>query len=788
MSDNLKQLYRKSSNGSYPKIFPLAFVQGIKDYRNDKELLNYIDEINHFSVNYNENPETTRCQIDAFIRKKGLYITYYNTDTNENITEYFKGNQSDVSDDTIWGNSDNWELVPDKSYIESHAVIPNKSVNMNKLADDVIQAIGDSGLSADEEDLTDRNSILKFKDKEYNAEEASGLGYKILRKNWVEDKNILTQDMISDENTIYEIRYDFDLNGEEITIPEECVLKFNGGSLNNGTLIGNNTQIITNNIHIFTNINIDGIWFCSKISSAWFTDEEEENVLRNVIALSRDDIYNEITIENGEHLVSTEYSSQIGGGIAPKSNTHLILIGDIKIKPNNHRAYYIIDVRGKESICISGNGKIIGDKDEHTGDSGEWGHGINIVDNCKNIEINGLHIEKCWGDAIYVSDTQFIKINNCELAYCRRQGISITDNVSNVVIQNNYIHNIAGTDPQAGIDIEPNEDSYATEISVIGNKIEDCRSGVIANTFFASSTVDNVIIQNNWVKNTIVVGIRFYGDVYNENNIYRGICIIEGNHIINANSGRFLQVIFSKEVIVNNNTFDTINADVVDPIYFYFVNTLKFTNNTLLNSAYFGRMNDYPMIITGNHLCTGALSTGPKEHIVSKNIFDIVLPDRVSSFIGGIVEDNTIIIKNSVIPVSNPLQTYLKVFCRNIVKLPNLSTLTTDKGYLFYNLYDGVSIIMDNIFISPFHYGIISNINSPCAYDLRNIRILDNNDSRTFVNNSKYYSTPQLVCATSERDTYLLQKKVGAMYFDTTIGKPVFWNGTNYVDAIGNVI
>lgn len=49
MSDNTKQLYRKSSDGSYPKIFPLAFVQGIKDKRNQKELISYINSINHFA-------------------------------------------------------------------------------------------------------------------------------------------------------------------------------------------------------------------------------------------------------------------------------------------------------------------------------------------------------------------------------------------------------------------------------------------------------------------------------------------------------------------------------------------------------------------------------------------------------------------------------------------------------------------------------------------------------------------------------------------------------------------
>ena len=37
-------------------------------------------------------------------------------------------------------------------------------------------------------------------------------------------------------NTIYEIRYDFNLNGKVLRLPKGCVLKINGGSINNGKL------------------------------------------------------------------------------------------------------------------------------------------------------------------------------------------------------------------------------------------------------------------------------------------------------------------------------------------------------------------------------------------------------------------------------------------------------------------------------------------------------------------------------------------------------------------------
>lgn len=89
---------------------------------------------------------------------------------------------------------------------------------------------------ADEEDITAESGNLKLKDRAYDEENFSGKGYVILRKNIQEGKNILTQEMINQANTVYEIRYDFDLNGANITIPENCVIKFNGGSINNGNI------------------------------------------------------------------------------------------------------------------------------------------------------------------------------------------------------------------------------------------------------------------------------------------------------------------------------------------------------------------------------------------------------------------------------------------------------------------------------------------------------------------------------------------------------------------------
>lgn len=88
--------------------------------------------------------------------------------------------------------------------------------------------------AADEEDLTSENNLLKLKDRP----SLNGMGYVILRKN----KTFAEQ--VTMANTIYEVRYDYDLNGASVSLPNNCYLKFNGGKIVNGTIAGdilNNT-------------------------------------------------------------------------------------------------------------------------------------------------------------------------------------------------------------------------------------------------------------------------------------------------------------------------------------------------------------------------------------------------------------------------------------------------------------------------------------------------------------------------------------------------------------------
>lgn len=134
--------------------------------------------------------------------------------------------------------------------------------------------------NADNEDLEafvdpeTSNGVMKLKDRLYAPGTFSGKGYKILRRNIVTEgrsnSNILTQEMINQINTVYDIRYDFDLNGSEIIVPEGCILKFSGGIIRNGIIIGNNTAIKSSIYHIFSNVSLKGLFSNYYYYPQWF--------------------------------------------------------------------------------------------------------------------------------------------------------------------------------------------------------------------------------------------------------------------------------------------------------------------------------------------------------------------------------------------------------------------------------------------------------------------------------------------------------------------------------------
>ena len=83
-------------------------------------------------------------------------------------------------------------------------------------------------------------------------------------------RNLITAAMINQPNTLYEIRYDFDLDGKTIEVPEGCTLKFEGGSLGNGTVKGNETFVQASLFYILKTIVLTGTFTNSFFNVEWF--------------------------------------------------------------------------------------------------------------------------------------------------------------------------------------------------------------------------------------------------------------------------------------------------------------------------------------------------------------------------------------------------------------------------------------------------------------------------------------------------------------------------------------
>lgn len=192
-------------------------------------------------------------------------------------------------------------------------------IALDKFQSDLDDAQSRMFYTPDNEDLWTKNTLLQFSDREYNLDRFSGKGYVILRKNIVcntntkVSNNILTQDMINKDNTIYEIRYDFDLDGNTITIPENCVLLFKEGTISNGTVILKNTRVQPNGYDVtqWIKANISGNY---KAGQSRFDESSKQpqwwDGTKWIVVSSKDEITNVINQKLEDYYTSEEIDNK----------------------------------------------------------------------------------------------------------------------------------------------------------------------------------------------------------------------------------------------------------------------------------------------------------------------------------------------------------------------------------------------------------------------------------------------------------------------------------------------
>lgn len=88
--------------------------------------------------------------------------------------------------------------------------------------------------------------------------------------------NLFDSSLCAEQNTQYIVQYDYDLNGGKITLPKGSVLKFEGGTIGNGsafnaTILGDDATIDANLTQVFSpNVTLSGTWRNETFHPEWF--------------------------------------------------------------------------------------------------------------------------------------------------------------------------------------------------------------------------------------------------------------------------------------------------------------------------------------------------------------------------------------------------------------------------------------------------------------------------------------------------------------------------------------
>ena len=164
-------------------------------------------------------------------------------------------------------------------------------------------------------------------------------------------------------------------------------------------------------------------------------------------------------------------------------------------------------LEGLEDVRISGYGAEIRMRKPDYQDlqrysRSEWRHGIAVLD-CRDVVVEGVTVRASGGDGLYIGTTRpdgfcsNVVVRDCVFDDNHRQGISVIS-VEKLLVEHCILSNTSGTDPEAGIDFEPNKPTQ---------RLVEC---VVRDTLALNN---RQLGFHGWLKNvtasTLPVSIRF---------------------------------------------------------------------------------------------------------------------------------------------------------------------------------------------------------------------------------------------------------------------------------------
>ena len=214
-----------------------------------------------------------------------------------------------------------------------------------------------------------------------------------------------------------------------------------------------------------------------------------------------------VFVPDGTYMINAVGPKQV----SLKSATTLKLSAGATLKaiPNAEKAYSILTISAVSDVAVVG-GTLLGDRDEHQGSAGEWGMGIMVMEGAERITIDRVTSRKMWGDGFYVGSGKHVTFCSVVADRNRRQGLSITQ-AHDVTVTDSVFSNTRGTDPSAGIDLEPDRpDQTITRVLIRRSKfLRNAGPGVLIAAQKRAQNVSDVVISNNYFQGTPPIKIKY---------------------------------------------------------------------------------------------------------------------------------------------------------------------------------------------------------------------------------------------------------------------------------------
>lgn len=581
----------------------------------------------------------------------------------------------------------------------------------------------------DNEDLVAEENVLKFANKSYDVLTFSGIGRVFLRKNIVNGNNVLTQEMINLPNTRYIIQYDYDLNNQTITMQDGCVLDFQGGSLQNGEIVGVNTCIDSSINRIFYNITLNGSYNIPEIFPQWFGANgdgvtDDTDAITNAINTGI-----RVRLFKGKYKISSPLIIKDGGlfGSSPKSTFILPNFSGNAIQISKD---YVTDNRSSvvlKGFTITGNTDYLNSS-----------VGIKFIDTTSNQYIKGVLIEDVelndLGRGIYLSQCFRVNVNR----------IGMTKVINPIKIVGSIVQ-CSFTNITCNLDY-----TGATEITKSGIEATDTQNA-IESALFSKCSFVGYDYGVYFTAPTLITNFE-----YMDLDFCQKIGMVLGNNCFNVLNS---WICISGESTEAGIQLKTNNQAFIYPIT---IKGCTFMSDVTTSTSYFIHKegsSDYNnrLIICDNlyRAYTNKLAGGIiyAENLTNLYLCNNVLADVANKYYSVNIKTSygSIIIENNTVNGRLYLSTSAGVFSRYVVTNNNTSQ------------------------IELFNNAIESGNGS--------VEFLVDRNSGTIIANNKVVSSSKYGTTSNRSDA----PYIGFRYFDTTLNKPLWWSGSSWVDADGAV-